>query len=72
MKRRSRRYAIAALFAADISTIEPYQPGRTKIPVYTAGDYFVALRPKEKPPEGFGEWVKAGDGFGYVIYRTRG
>jgi hypothetical protein len=61
------------LFAADISTIEPYQPGRTKIPVFTDGQsYYVALRDKEKAPEGFGQWNKLGDGCGYVFYGAGG
>jgi hypothetical protein len=69
MKRRSRREAVAMLFAADIATIDVYQPGRTTIPVYVGGsDYYVALRDGERPPQHFGEWVKVGDSCGYRIF----
>jgi hypothetical protein len=71
-RRRSRREAIAMIFAADLETVSPYQPGRTRIPVYTAGDYFVALRARERAPDGFGAWRKAGDACGYTIWRATG
>jgi len=68
MKRRSRREAVATLFAADLTTFEPYQPGRTRVPVYTEGrDYYVALRDGERAPEGFGEWQSGGEALGYRI-----
>jgi hypothetical protein len=61
------------LFAADIATFESYQPGRTKIPVYTEGRaYYVALRPGERQPEGFGTWQKGGDSCGYAVHIAEG
>ncbi len=72
-KKRSRREIIAMIFAADIETFSAYQPGRTKIPIYTEGRaYYIALRAGEKVPEGFGQWNKAGDGAGYTIFVAGG
>ena len=72
-RRRSRREVIAMIFAADIETFSAYQPGRTKIPVYTEGQaYYIALRDGEKTPDGFGQWNKIGDGAGYRIFCAGG
>lgn len=70
--RRSRRYAIADLFACDVADISTYQPGRTRVPVYTAGsDYFVALRRGEQPPDDVAAtWTDVGDSHGYRVMRS--
>lgn len=73
MKRRTRREIIAMVFNTDIDTFSTYQPGTTKVPVYTEGrDYYVALRGSERAPEGFGQWNKAGDGAGYRVMVASG
>lgn len=72
MKRRSRRYAIAMIFAADIGTFEAYQPGTTVQRIYTDGrDYYVALRSGEHLPVAFGDWFKMGDSCDYQVYGTK-
>lgn len=56
------------VFATDLDTFAPYQPGRTRIPVYTEGrSYYCALRPGEHAPESFGTWQRAGTVGDYAI-----
>jgi hypothetical protein len=68
IRRRSRREAIAMVFATDLNTFAPYQPGRTRVPVYTEGcSYYCAVRRGERAPESFGEWKQAGTVGDYSI-----
>jgi hypothetical protein len=69
-KRRSRREALASFFSTDLSDIEWYQPGRTKIPVFATEDwYYCATREGERPPEGW-RWHAHGTSYHYQIHRA--
>lgn len=70
-RRITRREAIATCYATDLATFEQYQPGTTRVPVYTEGrDYYVALRINERAPDGFGTWTQIDVSLGYRILKA--
>lgn len=50
MNKRSRKLIIADAIGIDSDDLESYQPGRHRPPLFTAGDYFTAIKPGEKLP----------------------